>query len=99
MYTTVTVCVFVPELRSGPLCMDHPTAVYTVRGSDLGADRGERLLRAGSSDFAGHHPSLALTEDGTTPVRKLYHKYTYIIVYIYINMLQYICFYACMMYA
>lgn len=65
-------CIFPPELGSGPLYMDHPLAMYTVCGSDLGADWGEWLLCTGCVDSTGHHPGLALTEDGTTPVGKHY---------------------------
>lgn len=73
---------FIPEFGFGPLCVDHPPAVYTVRGSALGADRREQLLRAGISDSAGHHPGLAHTEDGTTPVGKHYHTFTHTIEHI-----------------
>lgn len=76
---------FIPELGSGPLCMDHPPAVYTVCGSDLGADRGEWLLRAGSTDSAGHHPGLALPEDGAAPVGKHNHTSTHIMEHKYQN--------------
>lgn len=65
-------CIFPPELGSGPLYLDHPLAMYTVCGSDLGADWGERLLCAGCADSTGHHSGLALTEDGTTPVGQHY---------------------------
>lgn len=63
---------FTVEFGLGALHMDHPPAVYTLCGSDLGADRGERLLCAGGSDSAGHHSSLALAEDGTAQVGKGY---------------------------
>lgn len=73
LYTNVmsylcTVCI--SESGSGPLRVDHSSAVYTVCGSDLGADRGEWLLRPGSSHSAGYHPGLAVSEDGTSSVRK-----------------------------
>lgn len=67
---------FNPELGSGPLCMDHPPAVYTMCGSDLGAHRGERLLCTGGPDSAGHDSGLALTEDGTSPVGTHCHTST-----------------------
>lgn len=73
---------FIPEFRSGPLCMDHSPAVYTVCGSDMGADRGEWLLCVGCSDSAGYHPGVAHAEDGTTSVRKLPHIHSLYIVYI-----------------
>lgn len=58
--------------------MDHPLAVYTMCGSDLGADRGEQLLCAGSPDSTGHHSGLAVAEDGAAPVGEtlpLIHSY------------------------
>lgn len=64
--------------------MDHPPAVYTVCRSDLGADRGEQLVCAGSPHSAGYHTGLAITEDGTLPVGKCHthvdvkHIYTYV---------------------
>lgn len=72
------VCLFIPELGFGPLCLDHPSAVYTMCGSALGAYRCEQLLRTGDPDSAGHHSGLALTEDGTTPVGKHYHTSNHI---------------------
>lgn len=74
---------FTIEFGLGALHMDHPLAVYTLRGSDVGADRGERLLRAGGSDSAGHHSSLAHTEDGTTQVGKCHIHLLYIYVFLY----------------
>lgn len=42
--------------------------MHPLHGSGLGADRGQRLLRTGGSDSAGHHPGVALTENGTAQV-------------------------------
>lgn len=72
--------VCISEPGSGPFYMDHPPAVYTVCGSDLGTDRCEQLMCAGSPHFAGYHTSLAITEDGASPVRMPTHinvKLTY----------------------
>lgn len=74
----VVPCLCILELGSGPLCLDHPPAVYTMCGSALGANRRERLLRAGSPDSAGYHSGLALTEDGTAQVGKHYHTSAHI---------------------
>lgn len=56
------------EFGLGALHLDHAAAVHPLHGSALGADRGQRLLRAGGSHSAGHHSSVALAEDGAAQV-------------------------------
>lgn len=71
-HISVSLChlhvVCVPESGSGPFHLDHPSAVHSVHGSDLGADPGQQFLCSGSSHSGRHRPGLALHEDGTSPV-------------------------------